>query len=84
MLLYAVNLSGKINKSIGIQLIIGSTLFIISDSFIAINRFKTTAIPEHIFGVLIMATYLLGQYLIVRSIISMVRSGSSSIMGSPK
>jgi uncharacterized membrane protein YhhN len=41
---------------------LGATLFVISDSLLAINKFVT---PFPLAGILIMATYGIGQYLII-------------------
>lgn len=84
MLVSAINVSCKIEKRVGKQLIMGAVLFVISDSFIAIEKFKETFITENYFGVMIMSTYLLGQYLIVNGTKHMINSNSSSIMSSPK
>lgn len=46
--------------------LIGALLFVISDTFIAINKFYTTLTNEHF---LIMSTYALAQYCIVMGII---------------
>jgi len=46
--------------------LIGALLFVISDSFIAINKFYSAVPNEHI---LIMSTYALAQYCIVMGII---------------
>ncbi|MFD0992115.1 lysoplasmalogenase [Tenacibaculum geojense] len=48
-------------------LFLGATIFIISDSLIALNKFYET---KHIYGILIMITYVVAQYLICKSIIT--------------
>ncbi len=57
-------LETKSNKSLWI--LIGALFFMISDSLLAINKFY---LPKEIFGVLIMSTYIIAQYLIYRSLI---------------
>ena len=64
MLISAVNMKGRVGEKVAGGLIIGALLFVISDSCIAINKFKNTGITAEIMGIIIMATYLLGQYLI--------------------
>lgn len=49
------------------QVIIGVILFLLSDSLIALTKFGN--FNENIFKYLIMATYMIGQYLIVRGVI---------------
>ena len=46
--------------------LIGAILFIISDSLIAINKFYGA---KEIYGILIMITYILAQYLICKAFI---------------
>lgn len=48
------------------QVIIGATLFVLSDSMIGLNRFYA-ALPQS--GFLIMATYIGGQFLIVNGLL---------------
>jgi len=45
-------------------MLIGSILFMISDSILAINKFYE---PSHYFEVIVMLTYILAQYFIYRS-----------------
>jgi len=49
-----------------IWLIIGAIIFILSDSLIALNKFYE---PNEIYGVTIMVTYILAQYLICKAMI---------------
>jgi uncharacterized membrane protein YhhN len=49
-----------------IWMLIGAIVFMISDALLAINKFY---LPKEIFGVLIMGTYIIAQYLIYRSMI---------------
>ena len=62
MLLTALHRYGNVSAVSFKYVIIGASLFILSDSMIAISKF-VTAFPMD--GVLIMATYGVGQYLIV-------------------
>ncbi|MDO9596052.1 MAG: lysoplasmalogenase, partial [Lutibacter sp.] len=49
-----------------IWMLIGAIVFMISDALLAINKFY---LPKEIFGVLIMGTYIIAQYLIYQSMI---------------
>lgn len=49
-----------------IWMLIGAIVFMISDTLLAINKFY---LPKEIFGVLIMGTYIIAQYLIYRSMV---------------
>ncbi|MEO1263621.1 MAG: lysoplasmalogenase [Bacteroidota bacterium] len=91
MLANAINMRGRVGEKEATGIIVGALLFVISDSCIAINKFKNPGISAEIMGVIIMTTYLLGQYLIVFHAVKTnnktVRSTdlySSIIMGSPK
>jgi len=57
-------LETKSNKSI--WMLIGASLFMVSDSLLAINKFYN---PAHVLEVIVMATYVLAQYFIFRSMI---------------
>lgn len=57
-------LSTKSRKSL--LMLIGSIIFITSDSVLAINKFYNSS---HLFEVIIMITYILAQYLIFRSMV---------------
>jgi len=52
--------------TVNLWLFLGALIFISSDSLIAINRFYEA---KEIYGVLIMTTYIVAQYLICRAII---------------
>jgi len=58
--------------------IAGAILFLISDSLLAINRFKIS-IPQA--GFWIMATYIAAQYLIIQGIVNKSRSNLNSADG---
>ncbi|SDD10502.1 lysoplasmalogenase [Pedobacter soli] len=62
MALMAVNRYGKVNIFSFKLILYGALFFLLSDSVLAINKFAQT-IPQA--GVLIMATYMIAQYLIV-------------------
>ncbi len=62
MLLMALHRFGNVNAESFQYVMIGASLFVISDSLIAISKF-VTQFPFS--GILIMATYGIGQYLII-------------------
>lgn len=62
----ALNLKGKIPTLAFQILITGVILFVCSDSIIALNKFKSSQLSLPYPRLLIMITYLLGQYLIVQ------------------
>jgi len=71
MLSGAINRIEKVNRKSYYLVLAGAILFVISDSSIAINKFS------HQFecsGIVIMATYILAQYLIVTGDIYQVRT----------
>lgn len=70
MLTGAINRLEKVNRRSYYLVLAGAILFVISDSAIAINKFS------HHFnssGIVIMATYILAQYLIVMGYLSQRR-----------
>lgn len=62
MALMAVNRYGKVNIFSFKLILYGALFFLLSDSVLAVNKF---AQPIPLAGVLIMATYMIAQYLIV-------------------
>lgn len=66
MTVAALNLKGKILAPAFQLLIAGVLLFVCSDSIIALNKFKSTQLSLPYPRLLIMVTYLVGQYLIVQ------------------
>lgn len=66
MALAALNRRDRVNFSSFRLVFAGSLFFVVSDSMIAINRFRTE-IPQA--GFLIMLTYIIAQYLIMRGLI---------------
>lgn len=66
MAIAAFNLKSFLSPKVLFTLMLGVLLFVLSDSLIAVNKFKFS-IPYA--RVWIMSTYILGQYLIVRATI---------------
>jgi len=62
MVISAVSRFGKVNDSSYLIVFFGALLFLISDSLIAFNRFKQ---PFPVAALLIMITYIFGQFLII-------------------
>lgn len=71
MLLTTLHRFGNVSAISFKYVIIGATLFVISDSMIAISKFVTSFPMD---GVLIMATYGVGQYLIVKGFLKNVNA----------
>ena len=68
--LSAVNMFGRIHERVARLLLIGALLFILSDSVIAINKFGIGGFEIPFPSLIIMITYITGQYLIVKSVVS--------------
>jgi uncharacterized membrane protein YhhN len=66
MLLAALNRRGRVNRCSFRYLFIGSLLFVLSDSMIAINKF-VVEFPKSSF--LIMLTYFIAQYMIMQGLL---------------
>ena len=66
MLLSAMNMRGRVAEKTAFSLMAGAGLFVLSDTLIAVGKFKSTGLSDAVFSVGIMVTYLVGQYLIVR------------------
>lgn len=75
MAIAAFNLRPLLQKEVFVALMTGILLFILSDSLIALNRFRSDAITIPYARTLIMATYLLGQFLIARSSVRAAKQG---------
>ena len=73
MLLTALHRFGNVATISFKYVIVGATLFVLSDSMIAINKFVTDFPMD---GVLIMATYGVGQYLIVEGFLKNVNTST--------
>jgi uncharacterized membrane protein YhhN len=72
MLAGAINRKDKVNVASFYMVLTGAILFVISDSAIAVNKFS------HHFGssgIVIMATYIVAQYLIVTGYVYQFRKG---------
>jgi uncharacterized membrane protein YhhN len=69
--IFVLRLYKSIPNQVFFMLMGGALLFIGSDSMIALNKFSAP-IPQA--GVLIMATYILGQYFIVRGVRHLVEA----------
>lgn len=65
MLLACLNLNGKIPSNIFKILFAGAFLFMISDTLIALNKFKSADFTIPFARIWIMSLYILGQYLMV-------------------
>lgn len=64
----------EIKKEAFNYLSIGTKLFILSDSLIALNKFKANELEIPFVHFLIMSTYILGQYLIVEGFLKTTNS----------
>jgi uncharacterized membrane protein YhhN len=73
MALSAYHLRPLLSKRIYQPLIVGALLFLISDSLIGLSRFRPDIGPIWQPGLLIMATYIGGQYLIATQLVKLVR-----------
>jgi len=69
MSMMALNRNGRVNRASYLLVFLGSILFVISDSMIAIDKFNTE-IP--LGGFWIMITYISAQYLIMRGLIIII------------
>lgn len=70
MSLSALNLNTLISKIAFVPLFSGALLFVASDSILAFNKFQDQVHIPYV-GFLIMLTYILGQYFIVKAAIQM-------------
>lgn len=66
MAMSALHLGGRMEKTAVRSLFTGAMLFVISDSLIALYKFKYPEAAGAAFLLGIMATYIVGQYLIAR------------------
>ena len=67
MAIAAFNLRPLLARQAFLGLMAGILLFLLSDSLIALNKFRSEAFDIPYARLLIMSTYLLGQYLIARN-----------------
>jgi len=63
MFLFALNRWGKVNRSSFLWIVLGALFFIVSDSILAFDKFHHRIHDAHL---IIMATYMIAQYSIVR------------------
>ncbi len=70
MALFAVKRYGKVNSQSFQLVLFGALLFMLSDSLIALNKFHQ---PIHWSALWILSTYCLGQYLIVKGILTQMQ-----------
>jgi uncharacterized membrane protein YhhN len=73
MLLGSLHIYLKTNRPANKLFVLGATLFVLSDSLLAINKFYQ---PFPMAGVGIMLTYCLAQYFIVRGSITLDNTAS--------
>ncbi len=69
----ALNLWNKLPVSLAQTLCLGAALFILSDSIIGFVKFRSDVVQLPHAGVWVMATYILGQWLIVKAVGKMIR-----------
>lgn len=72
MALSAYNLRPLLSKRIYLPLLVGVLLFLCSDSLIGLSKFRPDIGPIWQPRLLIMTTYLVGQYLIARQLVHLV------------
>jgi uncharacterized membrane protein YhhN len=73
MVIAALSRFGKVNDTSYLMVFLGALLFLISDSLIAFNKFKQ-AFPYS--EILIMGTYLAGQFMIILGIIKQYKKST--------
>jgi uncharacterized membrane protein YhhN len=66
----SLHLLNKAPGKAGASIFAGALFFVLSDSLIALNKFRSDAFEIPQSGLLIMATYLIAQWLIVRGAIA--------------
>lgn len=66
MIMGCLNMWGRVDQKAFILLFSGAVLFMISDNLIALNKFKADELTIPLARILIMTTYLAGQFLIVK------------------
>ncbi len=74
MTLTCFNMKGRVPPSVFYTLISGALLFVLSDSLLALTKFKFTKISEVWASLAIMVTYLAGQYLIAKGAVKSFRA----------
>jgi uncharacterized membrane protein YhhN len=73
MAIAAFNLRPLLPREVFLGLMAGILLFVLSDSLIAIGKFRSDAVDIPYPRLLIMSTYLAGQYFIARNCVRMVK-----------
>jgi uncharacterized membrane protein YhhN len=63
------NMKNRVRKRIFHTMFAGAILFVVSDLIIALHKFKYPEINEKACGLVIMVTYLLGQYLLTNGMV---------------
>ncbi len=66
MALSCLHLSGRAPVKAFRWMMIGAVLFLLSDTLIALGKFRPTGLPDEMSRVLIMITYVVAQYLLAR------------------
>ncbi len=62
-----LNMKGRVNAAIFPMLFAGALLFVLSDSVLAVNKFKPEGLPLPFPHFWIMITYITGQFLIAKN-----------------
>lgn len=76
MALGALHLRDALPQPLFRRLFAGTLFFLLSDSLIAFSRFKANDPAAPLYALLIMATYLLAQYMIATSAVTMTRGSA--------
>jgi uncharacterized membrane protein YhhN len=86
MAICAANMKNRANTEAYIPIVGGAILFVISDSIIAISKFNSTDLSETATRIMIMSSYIAGQYLLAKGSYKAAArlSNSTSIVGPPK
>lgn len=63
---FSFNMRNRVSKSVSGILFFGAVMFVASDFTIALAKFKYSSIPQPISGLVVMVTYLLGQFLLTK------------------
>ncbi|MBI5916928.1 MAG: lysoplasmalogenase [Bacteroidetes bacterium] len=66
MAAFCLNMSGRVEDGAAKILMWGAIFFVLSDSWIAVAKFKFTELNDSLSGISIMATYLAGQFFIAK------------------
>lgn len=77
MALGSLHAGGRLPRPLFRRLLTGALLFLLSDSLIALTRFKDGDADSPLAALLIMSTYLAAQYLIGTSAVSMTKAAAA-------